>query len=468
MDKLTKYLRSFYILVFTLAAPMLLWPSTSMAYLSAPLTPIYMVGHTQRGGCIGGFATISFTGGSCRTLIGYIATAQESGTVPFYLVGQMQRGGCIGGFTGLSTTGGTCTTRIGYINSSQVAGTVPLYKVGKILRGCIGGFVTISFTGGSCRTLLGYIYPKTPEPDNYTVSPKYFIGSVRYVPPGAGVSSITYGAGTLTGTTISTTNSWNVSNSVGGSIGIVDIKFGNAYGGSTTHSVDMQRTTSQSENFKAPPSNYINHDYDIIQLYLGVKVNASVDYLGKVTWGADFSKIASQGFAENGYNIAVGCLRPNSTVPASECASTLSVLNFAGITSADYPSILGANPFADPAAPQPLTPDIDRYVLIDAVAYYYQPTITSFTYNESNNTTFTNSSTSTYSYTVDASSNLPGGFLKASTKFTWTNSSTQSNKTGISNSGSFTLTNPSPDYTGPTTLFVYMDTIYKTFMFSFQ
>src|SRR5438477_286376 len=52
-------------------------------------------------------------------------------------------------------------------------------------------------------SFIGYVYPTIPASKNFTVNPKYFIGSVFYVPPGAGASSIAYGAGTVTGTTMS-------------------------------------------------------------------------------------------------------------------------------------------------------------------------------------------------------------------------------------------------------------------------
>jgi len=303
------------------------------------------------------------------------------------------------------------------------------------------------------------------------VSPKYFIGSVIYVPPGAGSSSITYGAGTVTGTTVSTTSNWSQESSAGLQIGTSDsfsVTFGNNFGGSTMHSVDMQQTSSQSTTYKAPPSDSINHDYDQIQIFLGVKVNASVDYLGNVTWSTDFSQIASQGFAETGYPISVGCLRSNSTIPSFECTAAVNLLSSVGITSADYPSILGANPFADPNASP--TPDPSRYVLIDSVFYLPDPTATTFIYTENNSTTITNSQTAIYSYSVSAGASVSydGVSLKDSTKFTWTTQSTQSNKTGSTNSSAFTLSMPSFAYSGPTTLFVYMDTIYKTFMFSFN
>ena len=311
-------------------------------------------------------------------------------------------------------------------------------------------------------------------PIAFTVIPTYFIGSVIYVPPGQG-SSIAYGAGTVTGTTVSTTETWKLdstvgANNIGEQVGGGSVTFGTMFSGSTTNSVDMQQTINQVQNYKALPSDLINHDYDLIQIFLDVNVNASKDFLGNVTWNLDFSKIAKDGFAENGYNIPVGCLRPNSTIPSSDCTALLNFLSSKGITSVDYPHILGADPFADPTAP--LTPDPSRYVLIDSLSYLFDPTTSTVTYTENNSTTITNSNTTTFSFSVGITNNVTDTEIATTFKFTntftWTVSSTDSNKTGSTGSSAFTLANPSSSYGGPNTLFVYMDTIFKTFMFSFN
>src|SRR5690242_10842580 len=134
----------------------------------------------------------------------------------------------------------------------------------------------------------GHSLTSIPAPITFTVSPKYFIGSVIYVPPGAASSSIIYGAGTVTGTTVSTTSSWNNESAAGVQIGNSSVNdtitFGNDFGGATMHSVDMQNTSNQSLLYQAPPSDSINHDYDQILIFLGVNVNASVDHLGNVAW----------------------------------------------------------------------------------------------------------------------------------------------------------------------------------------
>ncbi len=331
---------------------------------------------------------------------------------------------------------------------------------------------------GSCggTDITSTSVPAAPPPPapvaTFTVYPKYFIGSVIYVPPGAG-SSIAYGPGTVTGTTVSTSSNWSSASSAGVQTGLTangsSITFGDDFGGATTQSVDVQNTSlGETATYNAPASDLINHDYDQILIFPGVNVNASVYSQGNVAWGMDFSQMAKQGFVQSAYAVWVGCLRPNSTISSlPQCATQVNQLSAWGITQADYPNITGADPFADPNASQ--TPDPSRYVLVYSFSYIPTPTAVTYTWTTSNRAAAANAQTSSYSYTVssDVSTSYDGVSLKDPSKFTWTNSSTLSNETGSSSSTTLVLVQPSFSYIGPFTLFVYLDTIYKTFMFSF-
>ncbi len=68
--------------------------------------------------------------------------------------------------------------------------------------------------------------------------------------------------------------------------------------------------------------------------------------------------------------------------------------------------------------------------------------------------------------TVGVGVSLP--ILKQSNSITLTQSSTNSNRTGSNSTSTFVVSLPSAPYSGPSTLFVYLDTVYKTFMFSFS
>ena len=459
------------ILIGALAAPILLWPRVCLAYLPAPLSPVYLnTSYDPLQGCGDPYHYISTSlANPCGYFVGYAYMSQVDGTSPAWLNTTVDDYGTCGyrQYNISTSPSNQCAQFIGYFNTTQVDGTSPVYlNQSSDNYGCRYSNYYISTSSANyCSQFFGYAYLTLPPPVNFTVFPKFLIGSVIYVPPGQG-SSITYGAGTVTGSTMSTTSSWNNSSSVGVSIGIFSITFGNNFGGQTTHSVDMQKTVTTNITYRAPPSDWVNHDYDQIQIFLGVNVNASVDYLGNVTWGLDFSQVLDRGFAVTGYDITGGCLRPNSPIPPSQCAATLNFLSSVGITSADYPSILGANPFAYPNAPP--TPDPRRYVRIDSLSYLPDPTGRTVVYTENNSTTITNSETTSYGYSVAAglSASYDGTSLRTPDTFTFGSSSTTSNRTGSTNSSAFSLSMPSFEYTGPNTLFVYLDTVFKTFMFS--
>jgi hypothetical protein len=102
---------------------------------------------------------------------------------------------------------------------------------------------------------------------------------------------------------------------------------------------------------------------------------------------------------------------------------------------------------------------------LDSFSYYGDPTTVTYTYGVVNSTTVTNSVTTSYSYTEGFSGTLFG--LKIGNSVTFTDSSTKSNKTQSTDTSMLSLTMPTTAYSGPNTLNVYEDTVYKTFMFSF-
>jgi hypothetical protein len=418
-------------------------------------------------------------GAALETFIGYVEQTQVAGTVPAYLTCKAVRPTprsqpeCDGKWFISPAPYSQYDSFIGYVYTTQIAQSAPRY-IACVLAytpprapiACANRWFATPDANKPFASFVGYVYVDPPL-WRYGLSPKYYVSSVIYVPPGQGPSTITYGAGTVTGTTLSTEESWNVEANFTfglGQSGNNSISFGNAFGGATTRSTDMQMSSSASRTYRGQTSNTINHDYDQVILYLGVKLNAVVDYTGKVNWDVDFSQVANQGFATSGYPISIGCLRPGSTVPAGVCDATLNFLAANGITAADFPEMLKVHPFAYPGAPA--SPDPDRYKLVDAVNFLPDPTTSTYTYMLNNNSMTTNARKKSVSFTVTAGGTV--GILKNSNKLTFTQSSTDSNRTGTNSTSTFTVSLPSAPYSGPSTLFVYIDTIYKTFMFSFS
>ena len=417
-------------------------------------------------------------GARLESLVGFVDQTQVPGTAPAYLTcnavvlvprAQPQ---CDGRWYIKSTPNSKYDSFIGYVYTTQIPGTSPQY-IACVLEPpnrapprCLNRWYTTTDPTKPFASFIGYVYIDPPLVQ-FGLSPKYYVGSVIYVPPGQGPSSITYGAGAVTGTTLSTTDSWNASATFGfgvGNNGSSTISFGNGFGGSSTTSTDMQMTSSASRTYRGQASNTINHDYDQVLLFLGVKLNATVDYLGNIVWDVDFSQVASQGFALSGYPVSIGCLRPVSTVPPALCSATLNFLAANGLTAADYAEILKAHPFADPAASP--SPDPTRYVLIDSANFLPDPTSSTYTYTLNNSSTINNARTTSVSMTVGVGINV--AILRNQNTVTFTQSSTQSNRTGSNSTSTFVVSLPSAPYSGPSTLFVYLDTIYKTFMFSFS
>jgi len=426
--------------------------------------------------CSGLWKVSHAPGAAIESFIGYVEQTQVPGTTPAYLTCRAVRPvpraqpECDGRWFISHAPFSQYDSFIGYAYTTQIPDTVPRYiacvldtSSPRAPPSCLNRWYTTSDPARSFASFIGYVYLEPPLV-RYGLSPKYYIGSVIYMPPGQGPSTITYGEGTVTGTTLSTAESWNVSANFGFGIGDSSISFGNAFGGSTSTSTDMQISSSASRTFRGQASNTINHDYDQVVLYLGVKLNATVDYLGNVVWDVDFSQIANQGFASSGYPISIGCMRPGSTVPAVQCVDVLNFLAMNNITSVDFPEILKVHPFADPGAPA--APDHDRYLRIDAVNFLPDPTTSTYTYNLNNSSTLTNARTKSVSFTVSAGGTY--GILKNTNTLTFTQSSTTSNRTGSNSSSQFVVSLPSAPYGGPSTLFIYVDTIYKTFMFSFS
>jgi hypothetical protein len=431
------------------------------------------------------------------SFVGYALPTEVSGTTPAYLtctaegliLGSELSGKCAGNwiitpkaYTASIPPGSQegLSSFIGYVYTTQVSGTVPAYLtctaegliLGSELSGkCAGNWIvtpkayTASVPPGSQEGLssfIGYVYPTSTVSTN-TVTVPYVLGAVYYAPAGTG-SMVTYGDSAITGTTTGTTESWSESESVGISEGVGGVSFGDKFGGSTSTTTDMSITTSSSETFppkNLPAPNTIDHDYDEVLIYLGVLLHAAKQVNGSIVWSLDFSQIATKGFSEQGYYIPVGCLKSSSTLPAAAgCSSIVSFLTANGITSASYAKIMGADPFATSSP----TPDPNRFKLI--YSFSFLPSNPTTNYEIMNSTTTTNTETETYTYTETISGGL-GSWLKVSDTIEFTDTSTQSNKTGSTATSNLTLGPPTSSVPGQSTMFVYEDAIYKTFLFSF-
>ncbi len=333
-------------------------------------------------------------------------------------------------------------------------------------------FGTVCNTWGYCNgTDLTCIMPA-----NGTIWPKFYIASVTYSPPAVG-SSVTYSAGTKIGTTTSTTHGWENTVSAQYKAGLsvplfggdTTFSFERVWGASSTNATDVVQSINSTVTVHCDPasgqcSDYINHDYDQINLLFGIKINlltyASATGLppgmSQVRWGLDFSQSIPQ-------VVKVGWLTGSIPMPGSVAAT----LATHGITSADYQEILKSSPFSnDPTGMTAPPPDRFEYV----TSFPYEPTLPNdYSWDTQNNYTLTNSAQSSVRYSAGAS--WQGAVLSQEVtvagKHTWTESSSSVNSQSDTNSMNVSVSMPSSAYSGPTDVYLYIDRVYKTLLFSF-
>jgi hypothetical protein len=355
----------------------------------------------------------------------------------------------------------------------------------------------------------------TLQPISGHINPKYVVLAVTYAPPGS-QSNVNYSESTLLGDSTSIANSNNFQSSIKVSIkattgvatGIFGLQGSTTYSYSqgwineqdTSSSISLNKTTQIAELVRGPSSSQgINHDYDVIWLWLNPL--ALYDVLpgpDSVTWtGYDYD--ATDMPDMDVYPVYVGYLNGHFAIPSD--VATVLARPWAtgqtwgpgegpGLTAQDFMKILAADPFSNPtytvSVPAgSLTTSDGRFTVTGNQNVSYVPPppggnpITQ-NYIEGYVTTTTQGQGSKQSLQVAWSldQSLSVGFgkhfiasLTADTQYsrtqTWTYqwSTTRTNTT--SQSASLSVTGPaaSDNYTGPTEFVVFQDNIYGTFMF---
>ena len=317
--------------------------------------------------------------------------------------------------------------------------------------------------------------PETPV--SGTLQPKYYILAVIYAPPGTqgggSKSSVAYGSGSTTGSTVSSSSSFKQNYSVSvsaeagflGNGGEVGASFSYGRNSSNSQSLEIKKTSTHEISVTGPSTDGIDHDRDLIYLWLNPKINLRFTATQAV-WGLGNNSLVDIQY------VYVGWLKNPSLIPSGVAQR----LQAYGITTADYAEMLKADPFAngetsiDPERFQtdtlhttfpyepPFAPD-EPVPLMKFTAVY-------------SDTAFSSSSLQK-EYSVGLTISGSASFIGlAKTKFknqntwTWTNTSTSSTSTGTSESASVTVAGPSYGYTGPTDMVVYYDVLYKTFLFA--
>ena len=354
---------------------------------------------------------------------------------------------------------------------------------GNLLAACKDGTVVSCKVGtktGTRECINGRFTPCDVEPDppppppTGTVKPRFYILSVIYSPPGTqgggSGSSVAYGSGSTTGTTVSSSNSFKQNYKLsatasGGVLGGVQVGASFAYGRNSTNAsaIDIKKSTNSEITVRGPGQDGIDHDRDQIWLWLNPKIGMTVTPTS-ATWTLKDTQTADIQF------VFVGHLKNPSLMPPG----VMQRLQTYGITPQDFPEMLKANPFASGAT----TIDPARFQVMHTTFPYEPPfapgdPATTFKTTIANSTTDTSSRSTQNDYIVGLSVSGDTNFfsifktsIKAESSWTWTNTSATANSTNTSESASVTVGGPAFGYTGPTDMAVYYDVLYKTFMFA--
>ncbi|HXI26668.1 MAG TPA: carboxypeptidase-like regulatory domain-containing protein [Pyrinomonadaceae bacterium] len=342
------------------------------------------------------------------------------------------------------------------------------------------GICTLNGKLGKRRCVMGH-WGECELKDSTTITqgvfrPKYYILSVIYAPPGTNggnsQSSVTYGTESSMGTTVSATKSFKedkgVSLTVEGNSGVVSGKLGFSYAvgqnSSNTNSLEIKKTTRTTLHTDGTDADGINHDDDVIYLWLNPTIDVAVTATS-VDCALRTDKTAAD--VQFAY---VGWLKNPSEIPKG----LRDRFNLYGITEQDFPEMLKADPFADGSTKI----DRNRFQIIGETFPYLPPrtgkgAMLPKQVDISYQTEATNSSTveneTKVALTAEAGVGTPA--LKATLKFdeswTWTNKDTRATNAVTSEKASATVGGPAFGYTGPTDVAVYYDVLYKTFMFAF-
>lgn len=326
------------------------------------------------------------------------------------------------------------------------------------------------------------------QPSTYgTVSPQYMILTLIYAPPGTSPTPASGGAGVATpgaagtvaytnqtssGTTVSASHAFTggitATATVGSPFASASISVNASKTIGDSNSLQIQSTAAAQLSLKGPAADGIDHDYDIFYIWLNPIISVNATPQNAATWALGFT-----GPEPNVIDVQVGELKNPPTIPRTHNMTTLQQ---AGLTQSDFDTILKSDPFAfDPVAGPGTTPAGNRYTKLKQAG---NPVVYSFLTGETpgamltltNAQTDTSTSTVTNNYGVTASATAGAGKLfqaSLSFSFQWTNSASKATLTGQTQTATFTIAQPSVNWTGAHDIDIYWDGLYSSFMFAY-
>ncbi|MBZ5505403.1 MAG: hypothetical protein LAO78_07945 [Acidobacteriia bacterium] len=359
----------------------------------------------------------------------------------------------------------------------------------------------------------------TPTPVTGTIEPKYVVLTVTYAPPGAS-SSVTYSNSTLLGTSSSVTNSFTNDVNLTASITTGFSLFG-LFGGQTTQTASTQltqqtdtsstvavnETTNTSTTIRGPASSAIglDHDEDIIWVWLNPVTSFTINSSSNFTWtGFGFDQNDPVGTTDI-LGIPVKYLNGHAPMPSdiadvlarrwaprTLCTSTdpacVGGTKDPGLDASDLAAILQADPFASPSyvvnIPTGSNCTADkRFCRTTNQNLQYsppppggQPITQTFSIQHQATATEGQGATDTRKVGIGTQGSISGSFfvslsakLMITDTLTWSNrwNAMSTSQTGQTATASITGPSSSDNYTGPVEFEIFQDNIYGTFMFGF-
>ena len=309
-----------------------------------------------------------------------------------------------------------------------------------------------------------------------TITPKYKIMSIVYAPPGTknneGENTILYansssmGSSTKASETFVRGHEVELKNEFGKDLAAPSLTITASYSGKKSNwseeVFNIQKEASKELIFPGSEAvNGVNHNDDQIVLWLNPKINVFTTPTAS-RWMFDENQEMDLLY------VFVGHLKNPSTMPGG----TADDLAGAGITPDFYSDILAAYPFQ--YEDEPL--DLDRFKYIDTISFQppYAPgnatntTTLNFSFNSSSINSSSTTAEKSYSVKIESSFGIMKLWnmkSKSSTEWTWTDVDSRQDTEGTSESARAIIRGPSFGYSGPTSVRVYYDVIYKTFAF---
>jgi hypothetical protein len=351
--------------------------------------------------------------------------------------------------------------------------------------------ITASATSSDPVTFGGSSF-FTSVSDPGSLFPKYVVLSVIYSPPGA-QSFVDYTNTIMLGTSSSWSKSFSNSTTitvgfsatnsiVGGLNGSVSTQWSQT--AETDGSIAIEKTTSTSTLVRGPlDSNLgIDHDFDIVFVWLNPRADFYVTSPSAANWSYTFD----QRDPANGMDVIqlfVSQLKNPSTITdpniITRLAKTWDTSGLGGLTNADLLAIAQRDPFWNLGTTPASTVDPTRFDVEGGETFSYippppggQPTTTTFTETYQTTTTQGRSATDQYTvaYTRSGSVGAKNFFtanIVVTDQLQWQNKWTSTHSQSTTQSSSFSITGPPSGYTGLTNVQLYKDNVYGTFLPNF-